>query len=292
VSTGQIAVVHRYRRLRVTRSGRALPLAATVAAVAIVLLAIVAIAAPWLAPYSPDQVNFAIPFAGSSAQHLLGTDSDGRDLFSRLLIGSRTSLLGPLIVVGISTPVGTIMALGAAWMGGVVDQVLSRVIDLLFAFPGLLLAIFASAVFGVGLRTCAIALSVSYVPYIARIVRSEALRQRNLPYIEASWAQGLPDRRIVRRHLLPSLYALLIAQTTVSFAYATIDIAALSYLGLGVQPPTADWGSMIAEGQTYIVPGHPQESLYAGICIILTVIAFTVVGDYVGSLAGRSDARH
>lgn len=268
------------------------PVAPFLAVGVIVLVVVIALISPWIAPHDPNAVDFSNVNAGSSPTHLLGTDATGRDLFSRLLVGSRTALLGAFLVVAISSVTGVLLAIWAAWAGGLTDQVLSRFIDLLFAFPGLLLAIFATAVFGISLQTAAIALSVSYVPYMARIVRSEALRELRLPYIESCTAQGFSTIRVLSRHLLPSLYPLIIAQVTISFAYATIDMAALSYLGLGVQQPTADWGSMVAEGQTNIVPGYPQEALYAGACIVAVVVAFTVVGDYLGSVALRRGRSH
>jgi peptide/nickel transport system permease protein len=263
------------------------PVAPYLAVGVIVLVVGIAVASPLIAPHDPLAVDFSAVNAGSSPQHLLGTDATGRDLLSRLLVGSRTALLGAFMVVAISTVLGTALALTSAWVGGAIDQVISRFIDLLFAFPGLLLAIFATAVFGISLQTAAIALSVSYVPYMARIVRSEAIRERRLPYIQSCVAQGFSTPRVLLRHLLPALYPLIIAQVTISFAYATIDMAAISYLGLGVQQPTPDWGSMVAEGQANIVPGYPQESLYAGICIVAVVVAFTVVGDYLSSVAMR-----
>ncbi len=263
------------------------PIAPYLAIGLIVLVVVIALVSPWIAPHDPYAVDFSSVNAGSSSQHLLGTDANGRDLFSRLLVGSRTALLGAFLVVSISTVIGTALAISAAWAGGVIDQVISRFIDLLFAFPGLLLAIFATAVFGISLKTAAIALSVSYVPYMARIVRSEAIRERRLPYIQSCTAQGFSTLRVLGRHLLPALYPMIIAQVTISFAYATVDMAALSYLGLAVQQPTPDWGSMIAEGQSNIVTGYPQEALYAGACIVAVVVAFTVVGDYLSSMAMR-----
>jgi peptide/nickel transport system permease protein len=288
MTAGGASIRRDYSRLGI-RLPRRPPVVVLVAGCVLAAVTVVALFAPLLAPHDPNAVDFAHVFSGPSGLHLLGTDESGRDLLSRLITGSRTSLLGALIVDGVAAVAGSLLAVLSAWIGGWFDLAVGRLVDLLFAFPGLLLAILATAVFGPSLQTVALALALSYVPYTARVVRSEALRQRHLPYIESAWAQGQPSRRIIRRHLLPSLLPLIIAQTTVSFGYATIDVAALSYLGLGVQPPTADWGTMVASGQTNIVTGHPQESLYAGACLVIVVVAFTIIGDALGERARRSE---
>jgi peptide/nickel transport system permease protein len=271
-----IAVRLRGRRLRLAR----LPVLPAIAGLVLVLFAVVALAAPLIAPHPPDAVDYGSVFAGSSGAHPLGTDANGRDLLSRLMYGARVALLAPLIVALASAALGSLLAIAAAWRGGLADAFTSRLIDILFAFPGLLIAILAAATFGAGIRTAVIALIVAYVPLTARLVRSEALRQRRMPYIEACEVQGQSGPRIALRHLAPSLLPLIIAQATISFGYATIDFAALSYLGVGVQPPQSDWGAMVAAGQSNIVAGHPQESLYAGACLVLAVVAVTIVGDY------------
>lgn len=248
---------------------------------------LVALFAPLLAPSDPNQASILEQYQSPSSAYPLGTDLSGRDLLSRLIWGSRTALLGPLIIVLISTPVGVSLAILAAWRGGWLDTVISRAIDVTFAFPGLLLAIVAAAVFTPSLLVAAVALSVAYTAYTARVVRSEAIRQRNQPYVEALWAQGQSTAAICWRHLLPNLMPLILAQLTLSFAYATVDIATVSFLGLGVQPPTADWGTMVAEGQTGIQEGYPQESLYASACLVVLILAVSVVGDYLTDRAER-----
>ena len=157
---------------------------------------------------------------------------------------------------------------------------MSRILDILFAFPGLILAVLAVALFGAGLIAPVIALSIAYLPYIARVLRSGAMRERALPYIDACYAEGLPTRTIAIRHLLPNIMPLVLVQATLSFGYALVDLAAISYLGLGVQPPaSSEWGLMVANGQSSILSGHPQESLLAGFMIVLTVVAFNLLGD-------------
>jgi peptide/nickel transport system permease protein len=248
-------------------------------AVVIVALAVMAVFAPLLAPHDPNAIDLLHPFAGPSANHLLGTDDTGRDLLSRLIIGSRTSLVGPLIVVGLEIALGVPLALVAAWRGGFVDGLVSRVLDVLFAFPGILLAILVIAFFGAGLRSAVIALAIAHMPYLARVTRGAAIRERRLGYVRALEVQGFSAVRICARHLTPNLIPLIVAQATVSFGYVMIDLAALSFLGLGVQPPTADWGVMVSAGEQNILAGYPQQSLYAGGMIVITVCAFTLLGE-------------
>jgi len=245
----------------------------------IFLLVCVAVFAPWIAPHDPNYANILAVNQGPSAAHWLGTDSFGQDLASRLFYGARLSLLGPALIIVIATTLGTVLAIAAAWFGGAFDQAVSRVADILFAFPGLILAMLAVAMFGPGLIAPVIALSISYTPYLMRVIRSEAVRQRNLPYVAACYVEGLPARTICRRHLLPNVAPLLLVQATLSFGYALVDLAAVSYLGLGVQPPTAEWGLMVSTGQSSILAGYPEQSLYAGAMIILTVVAFNLLGD-------------
>lgn len=245
----------------------------------IVLVAVIAVLAPWIAPYDPSQVDVVQAYEGPSSQHLLGTDSLGRDLLSRLMYGARLSLIGPALIVVIATVAGTAVAIAAAWFGGWFDGVASRVLDILFAFPGLIFAVLAVALFGPGLAAPVIALSIAYLPYDGRILRSVALRERQLPYIQACYVAGLPTRTITTRHLLPNIMPFVLVQATLSFGYALVDLAAVSYLGLGVAPPTPEWGLMVANGQASILAGHPQESLYAGLMIVTTVVAFNLLGD-------------
>ena len=266
---------------------RRLPAATTVASVALGAIVFMAIFGPLIVSKDPNLGEILNPYAEPSAEHLLGTDSVGRDIFARLIVGARTAVVGPLIVVTIGTVVGLAMAILGAWFGGWLDVGVSRLNDLLLAFPGILLAIVATSVFGVGLVTAAIALSVAYVPYIARVVRSEALRQRRLPYIEAAWLRGVPTRVIWFRYLIPALSGVILAQVVLSFAYATIDVAAVSYLGLGVQAPTADWGTMVASGQEGVVEGHPMEALSAGACLVIMILSLGVIGDHLSERAER-----
>ncbi|XVV16991.1 ABC transporter permease [Actinoplanes sp. CA-131856] len=243
------------------------------------LIVLVAVFAPLLAPHDPNAVDPLNAFAPASAAHPLGTDDLGRDLLSRLIVGSRSSLAGPFVVVLAAGLVGTALAVSAAWIGGWFDAAVSRLLDIMFAFPGLVLAITVAAIFGPGFVAPVVALSVAYVPVIARVMRAAALRERNLPYIEALRVQGFPAWHICLRHLLPNLAPLLLVQTAIGFGYAMVDLASISFLGLGLQPPVADWGLMIANGQPSILAGSPQQSLYAAIAVVIAVVAFTAVAE-------------
>ena len=256
----------------------------------IILLVAMAILAPWIAPSDPNYANILGVNQGPSAAHWLGTDAFGRDLLSRLIYGARLSLLGPALIIAISATLGTTLAIAAAWFGGWFDQIVSRVADILFAFPGLILAMLAVAMFGSGLVAPVIALSISYTPYLMRVIRAEAVRQRNLPYVAACYVEGLSARTICTRHLLPNVTPLLVVQATLSFGYALVDLAAVSYLALGVQPPTSEWGLMVSTGQSSILAGYPQESLYAGAMIVITVVAFNLLGDRLATYQGRDRA--
>ncbi|WP_436529548.1 ABC transporter permease [Actinoplanes sp. HUAS TT8] len=240
---------------------------------------LIALFAPWLTPHDPNAVDPLDAYAAFSGAHPLGTDDLGRDLLSRLISGTRTSLAGPLIVVVAAGTMGTVLAVSAAWFGGWFDAAVSRLLDILFAFPGLVLAITVAAIFGAGFVAPVVALSLAFVPMIARVMRAAALRERHLPYIEALKVQGFSAWHICLRHLLPNLAPLLMVQAAIGFGYAMIDLASISFLGLGQQPPAADWGLMIANGQPSILAGFPQQSIEAAVAVVITVVAFTVVAE-------------
>ncbi len=248
----------------------------------------VAIFGPFLAPYDPDLPDLSQFFVGPAGGHLLGYDGQGRDVLSRILFGARTSMIGPLAVTVLCMSFGTLLAVAAAWRGGLLDTVISSGLDILFAFPGILLAVLSAAVFGAGLVAPVLALSVAYTPYVARVLRGAALRERAQPYVAALEVQGASGFAICARHLVPNMIGLIVAQATTLFGYAMVDLAAISYLGLGVQPPAADWGVMVSENQQGIIQGYPIPSLAAGICIVVVVVAFNILGE---RLLERGEAR-
>ncbi|MFI6283402.1 ABC transporter permease [Streptomyces sp. NPDC051018] len=261
----------------------------TVSIAVLALFVLVAVFAPWLAPQDPNAVSLADSLQGTSADHLLGTDQSGRDVLSRLIHGARTSLLGPLGVVTGATLLGVTIGVIAAWRGGWVDTVLSRVVELIFAFPGVLLAILLVAVLSAGLKATVLALAIAYTPYMARMTRSAALGERHRPYIRALEIQGFSAASIIVRHLLPNIAPLVLAQASLCFGYAMIDLAGLSFLGFGVQPPQADWGAMISEGQVALLQGAPLSALAPGVLIVIAVVAFSLIGESVADRIRRAD---
>jgi peptide/nickel transport system permease protein len=255
----------------------------------VVLMGLFALIGPALTPFDPTAGNVVERYLPPGAEHWLGTDQAGRDLFSRLASGARSSILAALAVAVLTAVMGGTLALVAVWFGGWVDNLISRVLDFLFAFPNLLLAVLAVAVFGARVETAVIALAIGFTPYTARVIRSVALRERNLPYVKSAELQGISGFSITMRHLLPNVKQQVMTGMSINFGYSMIDLAALSYLGFGVQPPDADWGLMVSSGQSSLLAGYPQESLYAGLLIVLTVAALGFLGEKLGGrrAAGR-----
>lgn len=270
------------------RTTTGLGILGTSALVVCVLLMVLAVVGPWITPHDPNSIALSNAYVGSTAGHPLGFDQLGRDLFSRILAGARTTLLGPLSIILLATAVGVGVAIGSAWIGGAFDRGVSACLSVLFAIPGLLLAVLAVALFGAGLPAIVTALAIAYVPYIALVVRSAAMREVAQPYIAALTVQGVSGFKISARHILPNVAPLVLAQAAVAFGYAIVDMAALSYLGFGVQPPTANWGVMIAEGQPGIQLGYYLPALVAGIFIAISVAAFNILGE---RLSHRGESR-
>lgn len=259
-----------------------------IASAAVIALAVlVTIFGSLLSPHDPLLGQLANSYVGPAPGSPLGFDGEGRDVVSRLLVGARTSMLGPFFVVVMCVVVGTLLAVWTAWSRGAVDAVVSSALDILFAFPGILLAILATAVFGKGLTAATIALALAYTPYVARVLRGAALRERSLLYISALEVQGASAVAICFRHLIPNLVPLILAQATTLFGYAMVDLAAISFLSLGVQPPYPDWGVMVSENASGVVQGYPLAALSAGVCIVVVVIAFNVLGQRLHEAAER-----
>lgn len=266
---------------------RATGVAGMLSAAVIVASTFVAFFGSLLAPYNPDLGDLTKAWLGPSAGHLLGFDAQGRDLLSRLLSGAWTSMLGPLFVIAICISAGTALAVVGAWRGGMLDNVISSGMNVVFAFPGILLAILAAAVFGAGLTAASIALAIAYTPYVARVLRGAALRERSQQYVAALEVQGASAFRICVRHILPNIAPLIVAQATILFGYAMVTLAAISFLGLGVQPPAANWGVMVSENQQGILQGTPLPALAAGVSIVLLVVAFNVLGERLFEVANE-----
>ncbi|WP_433359560.1 ABC transporter permease [Streptosporangium sp. CA-115845] len=260
------------------RTGRG-PLYLTCLAFATLLVGI-ALVAPWLAHADPNATDLGTALTGPSPGHPLGADAAGRDTLSRLLLGARTSLLGPIAVVVVSTVAGVAVGVAAGWLGGWVDALLSRTSELLLAFPALLVAIMLVALHGPGLTAPVIALSLAYLPYVSRLARNLTLSERQRPYLAAYRVQGFSNLTICLRHLIPNITPVVLAQSSVNFGYALLDLSALSYLGLGVPPLTPDWGSMINDGQTALLQGYPLSAIAPCAAIVLTVVSFNVVAEH------------
>jgi peptide/nickel transport system permease protein len=244
--------------------------------VSIAILA--ALLGPALTPYNPATQDLARRLEAPSLAHPFGLDELGRDILARILSGARISLLVGLAVVSVSSLVGMIVGSVAGYFGGRVDDVISRVIDVLMAFPGILLAIALVAVLGPSLTNVVMALSViGWVGY-ARLVRGQALRAREFDFVQAARALGAGSRRIVIRHILPTALPAVVVQATLGMAGAIIAEAALSFLGLGVQPPTPSWGTMLDAGRSHLFDA-PHLTIFPGLAIAVLVLGFNFLGD-------------
>ncbi len=253
----------------------------------VLVAAIAALAGPVLSPYDPSAQELARRLEAPSLAHPFGLDELGRDILARLMQGARISLLVGLAVVSVSSTAGMLFGSLAGYFGGRVDDVISRVIDVLMAFPGILLAIALVAVLGPSLTNVVLALSIiGWVGY-ARLVRGQALRAREFEFVQAARASGAGASRIVLRHVLPTAFPSVVVQATLGMAGAIIAEAALSFLGLGVQPPTPSWGTMLDAGRAHLFDA-PHLTIFPGLAIALLVLGFNFLGD---GLRDRLDPR-
>ena len=238
----------------------------------------VALFAPLIAPHDPIAGDLAQSLAPPSQTYWLGTDQQGRDILSRVIWGGRSTLLAALAVVIFSELIGIPLGLIAGYFGGRTDAIITRGLDVILAFPPLLLAFVTTSVFGRGLENAVITLSITYAPLIARVVRSVVLVERESQYVEAAKALGASEARILVRHIPRNIVSPILVQSSIDLAYSILDLAALGFLGLGVQPPTADWGAMLADGREQLLT-NPNQAIAAGVAVMLSVIAFNLVGD-------------
>ena len=249
-----------------------------VATILVALVALVALLGPWLAPHPPEAMSLAERLQPPSAAHPLGTDDFGRDLLSRVLSGARISVEVAAVVLSLSVALGVILGAFAGLAGGLVDEVLMRVTDLFLAFPVLILAAAIAATLGGNLTTTVIALAAVYWPWYARLVRGQVLSLREREYILASRAFGASPWWLVREHLLPNVLALVIVQVSLDIGYVILATSSLSFLGLGAQPPTPEWGAMLVAARAYIRDGW-WFATFPGIALAMTVFAFNLAGD-------------
>jgi len=249
-----------------------------IGAVIILVAALAAVVGPALAPYDPAAQMLPLRLEGPSVRHPFGVDELGRDVLARVLAGARISFLVGITVVSISASIGTLIGAIAGYFGGAIDEVISRIIDVLLAFPGLLLAIALVAVLGPSLRNVLFALTIiGWVGY-ARLVRGQVLRAREFEYVQAARALGARTPRILWHHIVPTAIPAVVVQATLGMAAAVIGEAALSFLGLGVQPPTPSWGTMLNGGRAHLIDA-PHLTVFPGLAIALLVLGFNFVGD-------------
>jgi ABC-type dipeptide/oligopeptide/nickel transport system permease subunit len=239
---------------------------------------LMAVVAPWVAPYDPDLQDMAHRREGPTREHPFGQDPFGRDILSRILHGSRTTLLAGVLCVLIGGAIGSFLGLMAGFYGGKMDSAIMRAMDVLLAFPYFLLAILIVATLGPGLTNAVVAVAITSIPNYARVVRSSTLMVKRDEFIEAARAMGASKLMIVFDHVLPNVLASIIVLSSVGIASAVISTAALGFLGLGAQPPTAEWGLMLAEGRSYIT-SSPHITFFPGLFILLLVLGFNLLGD-------------
>jgi peptide/nickel transport system permease protein len=244
----------------------------------IALMVLLAVFAGVVAPYDPTEMKVADALKPPSFAHPFGTDRFGRDVLSRTIYGSRIALGVAISSIGIALVAGAILGLAGGYVGGATDLVIGRAMDVLFSFPTLILAIGIAAMLGPGLDNAALAIAVVYAPLFSRVVRGPVIAERAKEYAVAALGLGAGAFRVVLRHILPNVLAPLIVQTSVSLAYAILTEAALSYLGLGTQPPAPSWGTMLNEGRTYLETA-PWMSVFPGLAIMLAVLGFNLLGD-------------
>ncbi|PFG67201.1 ABC transporter permease [Enemella evansiae] len=246
----------------------------------IVLLALVigALFGGYLTPYGPNETDIPAALQGPSAAHWFGTDELGRDVFTRVIVSCGATLKVSVLSVAISVLLGVPLGLFAGYLRGAVDSTIMRLVDVMFAFPVMLLAIAIVAVLGPGLNTAIIAIGVVYTPIFARVTRGSVLQIREEPFIRAQQALGAGSLRILWRHVLPNVSAPIIVQTSLSFAFAILSEAALSFLGLGVQPPAPSWGRMLFDAKGFFNIA-PWLAIFPGLAIFVTVLAFNLLGD-------------
>lgn len=250
----------------------------TIALAILIFIILACVLAPVIAPYDPDVQDLSLRLMMPNAEHWFGCDQNGRDLFSRILYGGQTALSSALGVVVISMVIGIPLGLSSGYYGGIVDNLIMRICDILLSFPSLLLALILVAGLGRNTTNAVLALGIIYVPMLTRLTRSLTLVEKNKVYVAACVSMGYSDARIMYKHILPNCISTVMVQVTLDLAYAILDLASLSFLGLGVQPPQADWGAMLDEGRAVLLL-NPLISIIPGLVIVAVVVTLNIVGD-------------
>ncbi len=256
----------------------------------VALLGLVAIFGHMVAPYDPTGMDFGARFAPPSLSHLFGTDDFGRDVLSRVLYGAAVSFKVAFIAVGISGSVGVTLGLLAGFLGRWIDEVIMRVMDVLFAFPAVLLAITVMAILGRGVGNAMIAIAIVYIPIFARVTRGAVISVRGREFVTAAVAMGQRRARIMLRQVLPNSLGPVIVQTSLSLAFAILAEAALSFFGLGTQPPDPSWGRMLSEGRAFLQQA-PWMGIFPGLAIMASVLGFNLLGDGLRDVLDPRSAR-
>lgn len=251
---------------------------AVVGGIVLIMIVLMAVFAPYISKYDPVKQDIRSRLQPPSKDHIFGTDQFGRDTFTRVIYGARLSLRVGFTSIAISLVIGSALGLIAGYYGGILDNVIMRFIDILLALPGFLLALAIVAALGPGLENVVIAIGISYIPSFARMMRSSVLSIRELDYVSAAEAVGAPDWRVILLHILPNSLNPIIVLTTLSLAGAILSAAGLSFLGMGAQPPTPEWGSMIAAARPFIRVSHWAVTV-PGLAIFTTVMCLNLVGD-------------
>lgn len=263
-----------------TRMARRQPLG-TAGGLVVLLIVIMAVFAPWLAPYDPEDANFAYMLTPPDWQFLLGTDSFGRDLFSRIIYGARTALLVGFTCAVAGASFGLALGVASAYFGGYFDLIVQRIIDVFMAFPLIIMALAIVAIFGTGTDKVIIAITIPFIPRCARVVRSSALAVREMPFVDAARSIGYSHTRIIFRHIAPNVMAPFLIMLTAFLGEAILLEASLSYLGLGVQEPTPAWGLMLQGGAEEFAESAPWVPIFPGLAITIAVFGFNLFGDAV-----------
>ncbi len=251
---------------------------AMVGAVLILFLALIAVFAPYIAPHDPIEINLKERLLAPNMEYPLGTDNLGRCMLSRIIYGARISLQIGIIVVGITSVIGITLGMIAGYYGGVLDELIMRGVDILLVFPGIILALVIAGILGPGLFNVMLALAIVGWTGYARVVRGVVLSVKEKEYVESARALGVGDWYIITRHILPSCVAPIIVIATLGMAYVILAAAALSFLGLGAQPPTPEWGSMLNNGKNFMRTA-PHLTIFPGLAIMITILAFNFIGD-------------
>jgi peptide/nickel transport system permease protein len=254
------------------------PLGAIGAAIILVMVALAATAG-WIAPYDPLETDYGAMLAAPSAAHWLGTDAFGRDVLSRIIYGSRTALMVGLGASLLGASIGSLIGVGSAYFGGRIDMIVQRFMDVLFAFPVIILALAVVAVLGTGAGNVILAIAAPMIPRCARVVRASALAVREMPYVDAARASGYGHRRIILRHMMPNVMAPILIMATAFLGEAILLEASLSFLGLGVQEPIAAWGLMLRGAAVQFAESAPWMAIFPGLAISLGVFGFNLFGD-------------